>query len=75
MPLPIKCQHFPAIPPRSQPQPARLPECSELPPEVRPGEGQAGAARDLDGRNEGEGWARLRPVARALRGQVPQFLL
>ena len=30
-------------------------EPPELPPEVWPGEGQAGTARDLDGRNEGAG--------------------
>ena len=35
-------------------------------------EGQAGAARDLGGRDPGEGRARLRPVARALPRQVPQ---
>ena len=44
----------------------------ELPPQVRPGEGQAGAARDLEGRDQGEGRARLRPVARTVRRQVPQ---
>ena len=47
-------------------------ERPELPPEVWPGEGQAGTARDLDGRNEGAGRACLRRVARALRRQVPQ---
>ena len=46
-------------------------ERPELPPEVWPGEGQAGTARDLDGRNEGEGRACLRRLARALRRQVP----
>ena len=40
-------------------------------PEVWPGEGQAGTARDLDGRNEGAGRACLRRLARALRRQVP----
>ena len=44
----------------------------ELPSEVRPGEGQAGTARNLDGGNEGQGRARLQRVARALRRQVPQ---
>ena len=47
-------------------------ERPELPPEVWPSEGQAGTARDLDGRNEGAGRACLRRVARALRRQVPQ---
>ena len=43
----------------------------ELPPEVWPGEGQAGTARDLDGRNEGAGRAGLTTGSR-LRRQVPQ---
>ena len=47
-------------------------ERPELPPEIQPGEGQAGTARDLDGRNEGAGRACLRRLARALRRQVPQ---
>ena len=34
--------------------------------------GQTGAARDLEGRDPGEGRARLRPVARALPQQVSQ---
>ena len=42
-------------------------ERPELPPEVWPSEGQAGTARDLDGRNEGAGRACLRRLARALR--------
>ena len=39
-------------------------EPPELPPEVWPGEGQAGTARDLDGRNEGAGRAGLRRLER-----------
>ena len=47
-------------------------ERPELPPQVQTSQGQAGPARDPNGRDPGEGRARLRPVARALPRQVPQ---
>ena len=47
-------------------------ECAQLPAEIPAAEGQGGAARDLDGRDQGAGPRCLRAVRRRLRCQVPQ---